>query len=249
MKRPKPLAYIIDLDGTLYDNNHRQHLIPADKGDTAAWVAFNSACADDVLREEMADLVRSVLLSGREVIFLTGRGESAREPTMQRLVKDFSFIEPPAIIMRPMDMHSSAAQYKKRAVESILSSPRWGDYSLIALEDDPSIVEVMRGMGLTVLHVDSMCCAVQAMIDTAPAQFESLAGSYPVIPDTSEAMHVASVLEAIGSFESNDIDCDTVDLRFEVDGMDTGSDASITEYATRGAKIIRHLASIHLGKP
>lgn len=62
----------------------------------------------------------------------------------------------------------------------------------------------------------------------------------PVVPD--EVEHVAAVLELIGSFEAADIDSDTVDLRFEIDDVDTGSDASITEYAARGAAIIRMLA-------
>lgn len=157
----KPLAYIIDLDGTLYDNSHRQHLIPADRSNTAGWVEFNCACADDVLREDISDLVRSVLLSGREVIFLTGRGEVAAEQTMQRLLKDFNFIEQPTLIMRPMDCHTSAAEFKRDAVKRIRDSKRWADYQLIALEDDPSIVEVMRGMGVTVLHIDSKCCTVE----------------------------------------------------------------------------------------
>ncbi|WP_312384972.1 DUF551 domain-containing protein [Atlantibacter subterraneus] len=58
----------------------------------------------------------------------------------------------------------------------------------------------------------------------------------------TDAEHVASVLEMIGSFEPDDIDSDSVDLRFELDGVDTGSDVSITEYATRGAAIIRQLS-------
>lgn len=387
----KPLAYIIDLDGTLYDNSHRQHLIPADRSNTAGWVEFNCACTDDVLREDISDLVRSVLLSGREVIFLTGRGEVAGEQTMQRLLKDFNFIEQPTLIMRPMDCHTSAAEFKRDAVKRIRDSKRWAGYDLIALEDDPSIVEVMRGMGVTVLHIDSKCCTVEKphhngmmqlsneladlkrrhaeleeviqqrngecswrqresydlavivkslifnlrktgagesaiftaedflkrhglqdavlsfssrpsgelsgnteQLDTAPAQFESLAGepvsepyklrvigwaradyqdenrkgdaplfifgkkdpsaawgvpylrvgNYPEIPDSSDVEHVAAVLELIGSFDADDIEGDTVDLRFELDGVDTGADASITEYAARGAAIIRQLSGV-----
>ncbi|MEX5480365.1 hypothetical protein [Klebsiella pneumoniae] len=62
----------------------------------------------------------------------------------------------------------------------------------------------------------------------------------PVVPD--EVERVAAVLELIGSFEATDIDSDTVDLRFEIDDVDTGSDVSITEYAARGSAIIRMLA-------
>lgn len=80
-------------------------------------------------------------------------------------------------------------------------------------------------------------------LDTAAAQFESLAGERVSEPyKLRDAEHVASVLESIGSFEAGDIDSDVVDLRFEVDGVDTGTDVSITEFAARGAAIIRQLS-------
>lgn len=72
------------------------------------------------------------------------------------------------------------------------------------------------------------------------------------VPDGSarqEAEHVASILELIGSFEADDIDGDTVDLRFELDGVDTGSDASITEYASRGSAVINQLLRIPATQP
>ncbi|HIF0594822.1 TPA: hypothetical protein ACXYP4_005402, partial [Klebsiella pneumoniae] len=50
--------------------------------------------------------------------------------------------------------------------------------------------------------------------------------------------------ELIGSFEATAIDSDTVDLRFEIADVDTGSDVSITEYAARGSAIIRLLTGI-----
>ncbi|WP_256681987.1 hypothetical protein [Klebsiella grimontii] len=68
-----------------------------------------------------------------------------------------------------------------------------------------------------------------------------------VVPD--EVWRVAAVLELIGSFEAADIDSDTVDLRFEIDDVDTGSEASITEYAARGAAVIRMLAGNAPVKP
>lgn len=79
-------------------------------------------------------------------------------------------------------------------------------------------------------------------LDTAPAQFEALAGNSPATPDSSDADHVAAVLEYIGGFEPADIDGDSVELRFEIDGVDTGADVSITEYAARGAAIICQLS-------
>ncbi|WP_163604176.1 HAD family acid phosphatase [Leclercia adecarboxylata] len=165
MKQPtSTLAFIIDLDGTLYDNSHRQHLLPEDKGDTAAWVAFNGACADDVLRDDIADLVRGLLLAGRECIFLTGRGEAARAATMKRLQEDFDFDHTPALLMRPMDDHRSAAEFKCEIIMAVRQAWKGRgalrEYRFIAIEDDPTIVAALREIGVTTLQIDSLCCSV-----------------------------------------------------------------------------------------
>ncbi|ARD17570.1 hypothetical protein BXA22_04080 [Edwardsiella piscicida] len=45
----------------------------------------------------------------------------------------------------------------------------------------------------------------------------------------AEAKQSASIMELIASFEPQDIDGDDVDLRFEVDGFDTGCNVSLVE--------------------
>lgn len=105
--------------------------------------------------------------------------------------------------------------------------------------------------------------AIEDLLETAdehagcwadvPARLRALtAPPAPAVEDGSarqEAEHVASILELIGSFEADDIDGDTVDLRFELDGVDTGSDASITEYASRGSAVINQLLRILATQP
>lgn len=156
------IAYIIDLDGTLYDNSHRQHLIPTDRNNTAGWVPFNAACAKDILRKEVANLVRAVAAEGGDVIFLTARGEDAREPTFNRLHQDFSFAYSSDLIMRQMNDHRSAAEFKSSFISGLKSEfSVYRDHTLVAIEDDPAVVDAMRALGVTVLHIDSKCCTVE----------------------------------------------------------------------------------------
>ncbi|WP_374936533.1 hypothetical protein [Klebsiella pneumoniae] len=68
----------------------------------------------------------------------------------------------------------------------------------------------------------------------------------PPAPDAAfldEARMCAFILEQIGSMEADDLDSDTVELRFELNGVDTGSDVSITDYAARASEVISQLLS------
>jgi len=89
--------------------------------------------------------------------------------------------------------------------------------------------------------------AFRALEQRAEAAEAKLAGREQY---DEEAMHCATILEFIGNFGSDDIDGDCVDLRFEIDGEDTGCDVSITEYALRSAKAIRSvLSGAHISRP
>ena len=54
----------------------------------------------------------------------------------------------------------------------------------------------------------------------------------------SKAKASVFTLEYISQFEPADIDSDDVDLRFEVDGRDTGTNASIVDECGQAAKVI-----------
>lgn len=152
-------VFLIDLDGTLFDNTHRAHLIPEDKNNTAAWVAFNGACAGDTVREDVAVIVHSLLASGQKVIFLTGRGDTAFEQTEAALVNVFGR-DYPHLIMRPMDDHGSSAEFKRRIIRDIRDV--WCNCKFLAIEDDPKVAAMFREEGVTVMVVDSRCAAVLA---------------------------------------------------------------------------------------
>lgn len=156
--------YVIDLDGTLYDNRKRAHLIPQDKSNTRNWVAFNSACADDELRLSVFRLV-DILLSNREhVVFMTSRGEDARVQTLARLSADFG-LNPGVIrlVMRPMDDHRSSAQAKAKMLAEYLQQVGHSKTTpVLAIDDDESVCDAFRSLteyNVTVLQIDSQCAA------------------------------------------------------------------------------------------
>lgn len=150
----------VDLDGTLYDNSHRVHLIPVDRSDTVAWAKFNCACEDDVPRPAMLALVRSLIQSGADVRYLTGRGAVARQPTMRKLVADRLLLLGQDVTMRAMKDYRPAAVFKREVVQGWLDERP--DAHVLMLEDDPAIVEVLRQMErVTVLQIDSLCADVR----------------------------------------------------------------------------------------
>ena len=68
---------VSDIDGVLMDNSHRQHLVPASKGTTQDWEAFNAACVDDTPIRHMIDLVNYLSLQhGHFAVLCTGRTET-----------------------------------------------------------------------------------------------------------------------------------------------------------------------------
>ncbi|SQC33621.1 ead/Ea22-like family protein [Kluyvera cryocrescens] len=57
----------------------------------------------------------------------------------------------------------------------------------------------------------------------------------------SKAKASAFTMEYISQFEASDIDSDDVDLRFEVDGVETGTNVSIVDECGQAARMIRTL--------
>lgn len=60
-------------------------------------------------------------------------------------------------------------------------------------------------------------------------------------PLIKDARHCAFFLDHIGSMDADEIDGDTVELRFELDGIDTGADLSLTHTAKKSAALINTL--------
>jgi len=105
---------IIDLDGTLFDERHRNHLAVAKD-----WDEYHKAHKDDKIFTLVVQKVHE-LSRDHEIVFLTGRTENYRESTMMQLVNlNVSCFD---LIMRPVGDHRPAAIYKEKEKRLALST-------------------------------------------------------------------------------------------------------------------------------
>lgn len=149
-----PNLYIFDLDGVLFDNSHRQHLLPTGDGQTTEqWDAFNSACENDEPIHHMWSLLFELTESGHRIHFLTGRSEVCRAQTINAIWKAWASrrIDTPRssvidniLDMRPVDDHRRAAEFKYDSIKHIadvIEATAGPMVELILVDDDPSIIE------------------------------------------------------------------------------------------------------------
>lgn len=149
-----PNLYIFDLDGVLFDNSHRQHLLPTGDGQTTEqWDAFNQACEDDEPIHHMWSLLFELTESGHRIHFLTGRSEVCRAQTINAIWKAWasrridatrSSVIDNILDMRPVDDHRRAAEFKYDSIKHIadvIEATAGPMVELILIDDDPSIIE------------------------------------------------------------------------------------------------------------
>ena len=161
-----PNLYIFDLDGVLFDNSHRQHLLPTGDGQTTEqWDAFNSACEDDEPIHHMWQMLIELWNSGHRIHFLTGRSEVCRVKTVNAICKAlapftdrhwlFDMVES-ILTMRPVDDHRRAAEFKHDAVKhlaDVTEATAGPMVELILVDDDPSIIEACSPLVDRTIHV------------------------------------------------------------------------------------------------
>ncbi len=149
-------AVIIDLDGTLCDNEHRKHFIDGEKKD---WQSFNSAkeVAKDSVHKWCAFLIEK-LKSGSStrgvcIIFLTGRmmTEETRKETLLWLRESVGHIGG-EFWGRPDGNYEKDTDFKRKVyLEKI--KPNYN--VLFCVDDRQSVVDMWREEGLVCLQ-----CAV-----------------------------------------------------------------------------------------
>lgn len=133
-----PRAIICDLDGTLCLLNGRS---PYDA----------SKCDEDLLNEPVADIVRKFYRDGVAIVFLSGREDKYREPTIRflenHLGADFKY----ELIMRASEDMRKDALIKKEFLEGEILPRYRVDF---VLDDRNQVVDMWRGLGITCLQVN-----------------------------------------------------------------------------------------------
>ena len=142
---------IVDLDGTLAINDHRQHFL---KGGRKDWDSFFEACDKDQPNTDVIDLVNRLAepsTSGTpplKIFILSGRIDSVRQETTAWLDKfvDFDYV----LLMRPSDDRSPDIDFKRRLAADNGLVP---ESVLCVIDDRSSVVAMWREEGYTVLQV------------------------------------------------------------------------------------------------
>ena len=135
---------ICDIDGCLFDNSHRSHLIPDNRNNTHSWDEFNQACKNDVALTPVINFVKFLAnKNNKSIVFVTARGESAREQTLEQLFKFFHDVEGCRLIMRDMDDHRPSVNYKRSVFHQLSDNFSKDTY---IFEDHPAITAMVKVM-------------------------------------------------------------------------------------------------------
>lgn len=131
--------WVVDLDGTLCDSRHRQHLAEAKQ-----WDEFHSRLSLDNPYPDVGAFIQSYPIS--QFICLTGRPENYRMETEKWLIRHSIPIN--ALLMRPENDFESDTVVKPRLLYSFLGG-RESALKLVTgiLEDRDIMVEKWREEG------------------------------------------------------------------------------------------------------
>lgn len=134
---------ICDLDGTLFDINHRLHFL-----EKSQWDEFFEAVKDDTPNQWCVELLRGMQELGYNIIFVTGRNEITRTVTIEKIneagIHDFELYMRANKDRNP-DFVAKKGIYKKQLA---------GRSILFVIEDRGQVVQMWRRLGLTVLQCD-----------------------------------------------------------------------------------------------
>lgn len=143
----KPHVIVVDLDGTLCNSGHRDHLAVAGQ-----WDEFHSKLMDDEPWPDVKaflDLFWTVTSETEKyaIVGLTGRNEQWRGKTLEWLSKHELFMD--ELLMRPDKDFTSDAELKPRMLlERFLK-----ESILFILEDRDKVVDAWRNAGFNCWQV------------------------------------------------------------------------------------------------
>lgn len=149
----KPLAVVCDLDGTLCNVDHRLWRLKLPKKD---WNGFFDDLSYDKPHPWCAELLTSLIETGNNVVFCSGRGEEYREKTELWLRSTLGFEKGrhySALFMRPRGDHRSDSLVKETILDfDVLTQYR----PLFFVDDRPSVCRMWRKRGQVVLQCNDM---------------------------------------------------------------------------------------------
>ena len=150
-----------DVDGTLFNNEHRVGAIPADRSNTANWHEFNALHIYDTPIQYRIDLLSALALD-HLVIYLTSRTETFYDSTKAKM--QMAKCPPGPLVMRGSDEHRPSAEFKVDAINRELECRNVIRQPFMLIDDDKHVCDAVaaRYPMARVIKVPSQCCAYLA---------------------------------------------------------------------------------------
>lgn len=85
----RPTVILYDLDSTLFNVQHREHLSPVgpNRADTQMWVDYSKGCINDTVVEGVAQSARLFKRAGHLIYVVSGRNIEAYQETVDVMAK------------------------------------------------------------------------------------------------------------------------------------------------------------------
>ena len=150
-----------DVDGTLFNNEHRVDAIPADRSNTANWHEFNALHIYDTPIQYRIDLLNALAMD-HLVIYLTSRTETFHDSTKAQL--NMTKCPPGRIVMRGVDEHRPSAEFKLDAIDREMGFRNAIRQPFMLIDDDKHVCDAVeaRYPMARIIKVPSQCCAYLA---------------------------------------------------------------------------------------
>ena len=151
------MIIICDLDGTLFNIQHRLHHIAKHNNDGTKrkrdWVAFEGAVLQDTPNKAVVEIVVSMHRAGHSLVFVSGRHERTRQSSNYMIRQALGQHTPDnTLYMRRDDDNRADYTVKQEIFDIYFSGDRAKDI-LFCLDDRQQVVDMWRRNGLTCLQV------------------------------------------------------------------------------------------------
>ena len=150
-----------DIDGTLFNNEHRVGAIPADRSNTANWHEFNALHIYDTPIQYRIDLLNALAME-HLVIYLTSRTETFYDSSKAQL--NMAKCPTGPMVMRGVDEHRTSAEFKVNAINRELECRNAIRQPFMLIDDDKHVCDAVadRYPMARIIKVPSQCCAYLA---------------------------------------------------------------------------------------
>ena len=147
-----------DIDGTLFNNEHRAEFIPQDKSHADNWRRFNELhIYDEPIQYRIKFLRLLAMMPGVRIVYITGRSDEFRDETIARL----NLVQAPNgnLYMRQSDDHRKAADVKVDIIRRAI-----GHDGFALIDDDASVCNAVAKAfpNANVIKVPSQDCSYLA---------------------------------------------------------------------------------------